>query len=810
MVSDMNYWSHADKLLEVHICGVIKKSRKYTSLSISEMAALFHDFGKINPNFQKKLTGSNSKGYSNHSYLSVLAFVYFAKTNKELCWQLLKIENVPDYKIKIRQIIALIAHHHGDLPNFSELLNLEEVSHAALFVGKNELPFSSFLSNQLSMEHQPFSIDYNEDNFLSFSKFVEHRHLKLWRMNALEYFMDTQLGFASLIHADKRDAGNNVWYQLENRIPQAIGEMDLALTKKFHLFDQGPFSSDLNRLRTEIRVEATASIAHHLFSSRRVFTITAPTGAGKTYTLLSVAREIQRQKGNLGIIYALPFLSITEQVQHILDEDGIDYLPVNSKVNNNELATALAVYEINPTSENLQQILQQDFAEHSFDHPFIITTFVQFFETLISNKNATLLKLPNFSNRIFLIDELQALPPNLYIFFSAWLDAFCRKNNSYAILSTATMPKLDFPLKNYAHNESVNPFSLFKEYSDNLPIELITPQRYFSEKTFNRYKIHLINNDKFMLHDLADHVLSQIKSCLVILNTIGDTKDMYEELGDLPHVILLNTHFTPSDRSEKIRMAKDFLKAGEKVILISTQLIEAGVDIDFPIVYRDFCPLSSLIQSAGRCNRNNTFPEIGDVYFFQLKKNHGKASSEVIYRGEAAEFLRFCKMHILDGIEENELYTVQSKFFSSIRDNLSIGKFEKRDKFINMIECVNNAEFERLGEFQLIDNDQFGEQYKYYIPKDENDFSCEELAELMVQSFKTTTFEENRKARIKINNRLKTLSDRMINIRLTSYGNKVAPAYRNEKTYFDIRVLSDLNNYSFEKGLELGTNNLLL
>ena len=805
----MKYWSHVDKLLEVHICGVIEKSRKYTSLSITEVAALFHDFGKINPNFQKKLAGINGGRYSNHSYLSVFAFVYFAKTNREACWQLLKAENAADYKIKIRQVIALISHHHGDLPNFRDLLNLEEVTNAGMFVEKNELPFSSFLSKQLSIEHNQFSIDYDESDFQNSSKFVEYLHLRLWRAKALQYFMDTQFGFASLIHADKRDAGNNVWYQFEDRIPQAIEEMNLALDRKFQLFDQGPVLSDLNCLRTAIRIEATKNISRYLLSSGRVFTITAPTGAGKTYTLLSVAKEIQRQKGQLGIIYALPFLSITEQVQRILDEDGIDYLPVNSKANNQELVTALNMYEVNPTSENLQKILQQDFAEHSFDHPFIITTFVQFFETLVSNKNATLLKLPNFSNRIFLIDELQALPPRLYLFFSAWLEAFCRINNSYAILSTATMPKLDFPVKNYA-DELADPYLLFKEYSDNLPIELITPERYFSEKTFNRYKIHLIDNDKFMLQDLIDHVLSQTKSCLVILNTIGDTKDLYEKLEEFSHIILLNTHFTSSDRSEKIKMAKAFLNANEKVILVSTQLIEAGVDIDFPVVYRDLGPLPSLIQSAGRCNRNNTFSEMGDVYFFQLKKEQGKASSEVIYKGEAAQFLHFCKEHITDGVEENKLYTIQSDFFSSIRDSLTIGEFKKGDKSINMIECVNNAEFEHLGQFQLIDNDLFGEQYKYYIPKDEEDFSCEELADLTAQSLNTTDFEKNRKTRIEINSRLKILSDRIINVRLNSKGNQVTPAYRGGKTYLGIRVLYDLNSYSFEKGLELGTNNLLL
>lgn len=809
MVPDMNIRSHTDKLLEVHICGVIEKSCKYVSLPIVEVAALFHDMGKMNPNFQKKLDGINAQGYSKHSYLSVLAFVYYMKTNKDVCRSWLKARDESDYKIKIRQVIALIACHHGNLPNFGQLLNLDEVDQAARFIKMNELPFSSFLSNQLSVEHHSFSINYNEKDFCESGKFVDHIHLKLWQIDALNYFMDTQFSFASLIHADKRDAGNQIYYQFDDRIQQAIKCMDQALTAKFHLFDQGMASSELNRQRTAIRLEATENIVTHLTSSKRVFTITAPTGAGKTYTLLSVAREIQRKKGDFGIIYALPFLSITEQVQHILDEDGIDYLPVNSKANNKELMEALEMYEINPTSDNLHKVLQHDFAEHSFDHPFIITTFVQLFETLISNKNATLLKLPNFSNRIFLIDELQALPPRLYIFFSAWLEAFCRKYNSYAILSTATMPKLDFPLKEYNHNDLKNPFLLFREYLDNLPTELITPQNYFNEKIFNRYKIHLIDKDNFMLEDLADHILNQTKSCLVILNTIGDTKALYKQLEYNPHVILLNTHFTPSDRSEKIRIVKQYLKSDEKVILISTQLIEAGVDIDFPIVYRDLCPLPSLIQSAGRCNRNNTLPEMGDVYFFQLRKEQGKASSEVIYKGEATDFLRFCKEHISDGAEENGLFIIQSDFFSFIRNTLSIGDFKKgSNASINMIECVNRADFERLAEFELIDNDTFGEQYKYYIPENDEDTRYDDLVKQMIRSLKTDSFETNRKNRIEINKTLKALGDRVINVRLKK--GQAVPTYRNLKPYFDIRVLSELNKYSFETGLELGTDNLLL
>ena len=808
MVSDLNYKSHPDKQLEDHIYGVITKSHKYTSLPIAEIAALFHDLGKINPNFQKKLEGLTVNEYSKHSYLSVLAFFYCLKANYNEIYALIGAKDKSDFSIKILQTTALIAYHHSNLPNFEKLPNMDEVIIAADFAKRNELFISDFLSKKLKKEHNPFFINYVEKEFSRIGKYTSHVHSKLWQANSLNYFMDTQFAFASLIQADKRDAGNNNYSQIEDKIQESIHNIDFVLESKFKEYDNAQNPSDLNRLRTAIRLEATENICRQISTEQRVFTLTAPTGAGKTFTLLSLAREIQRHKKTLGIIYALPFLSITEQVQLILEKDlKIDFLPISSKSRNNEIEKAEFNYEQNPTNDNLQKLLQEDFIEQTFDHPFIVTTFVQLFETLLSNRNSILLKLPNFSNRIFLIDEIQALPPRLYIFFSAWIEAFCRKHNSYAILSTATMPKFDFPTKEILGDE-IKPEILFKDYKYNLPVELSDSQKYFSANIFNRYKINLINVDVFLIPDLVEHILKQEQSCLIILNTIADTKLLYEELKDGQNVILLNTHFTPTDRSKKIAMAKKSLKNKEKVILISTQLIEAGVDIDFPIVYRDLCPLPSLIQSAGRCNRNKTV-DLGQVYFFQLTKKQGKASSEIIYKKEASEFLKFCKTEITNGIEENQLFNIQSKFFELIKDNLSIGDFDYgNEQKANMIECVNKAEFDRLGQFQLISNDTFGEQYRYYIPRDNTDFDYEDLVNLQRTSLRADSYAENKKFKISINNGLKKLSDNIINVRIKK--DQIAPAFRNKEEYFGIRVLSNLNTYSSETGLELGTENLFI
>ena len=807
MVPDLNFQSHPGKPLEEHICGVINKSRKLTSSPIAEVAALFHDLGKMNPNFQAKLEGNPVHGYSHHAYLSALAFVYCLKTNQQEMMQLFQVENKNDFILRILQTISIIAYHHGNISNLENMPNMDEINSATDFLNQEALPFSDFLNQKLRQNFRPFSVDFNEREFRRVGKYNPMIHKHLWMANALDNFTNTQFAFASLIQADKRDAGKNNYFRTEEEITESISEIDQSLGQKFKEHESAVNPSKLNQLRTAIRIEATKNIEKFLQQGQRIFTLTAPTGAGKTFTLLSLARQIQKQKGNLGIIYAVPFLSITEQVQKILEADlKIDYLAINSKAQNNDIEKAQKAYEFNPTNENLQRLIQFDFAEQTFDHPFIVTTFVQLFETLVSNKNSTLLKLPNFANRIFLIDEVQSLPPRLYIFFSAWLDDFCKKHDSYAVLSTATMPKLDFPINDYLQEEK-KPELLFKNY--HLPTELTDALQYFNQSVFNRYKINLIDETSFLIIDLAKHIVDQEQSCLVILNTITDTKLLYDELsGLLPNVILLNTHFIPADRSQKIDAVKALLGQGEQVILISTQLIEAGVDIDFPVVYRDLCPLPSLIQSAGRCNRNKK-TDMGQVYFFQLKKDQGRPSSEVIYKKEAAEFLKFSKKEIQNGIEEKDLFKVQSKFFDFIRDNLNIGNFDfGTDQHANMIECVNKAQFELLGKFQLINKDVFGEQYRYYIPKNSEDRAYDELLEIMFQLKDAKTFEDSKKIKILLNNGLKDKGNRILNLRIGK--NQIAPQFSNSDEKFGIRVLSELSKYSYETGLELGSENLLL
>ncbi len=810
MVYDLkNIESHPGKPLKTHIVGVSEKTAIRTSSTLAKYAAFFHDFGKINPNFQQKLKGIKSANYSQHSYISAFAFLNWYISNRTEANKLLKIEDNDLTNLKL--ITAIILHHHGHLPNMDE--NISEITFEAmmkfLLTNAVSLPISEYLKQEIGFEHSSFDLTIkpwykkripNIDSGKDGKEF----EIKHWQKNALHYFLDAQFSFASVIEADKRDAGKLDSFYYKNRIEENTSQISSSLEKQFRLFAQKKSTSELNKVRTLIREEAVATVPKLLSKGEHIFSLTAPTGGGKTLTLLDVAKTIQKEKKNLGIIFALPFLSITEQVEKIIGEEfQIDVLPVNSKSFNERIETAQKDYETDQSPEKLKALLVEDYIESTFDHPFIITTFVQVFETLLSNRNSTLMKLPNFSNRIFLIDEIQALPPRLYIFFSAWLDAFCKKNNSYAILSTATMPNLAIPEKALLQNnkpfELKNPHKLFKNYES--PNDLLEPKKFFNNDVFNRYRITVIDEEQ-TIESLKVKLLTEEKSVLIILNTIQDTKDLFQELSDLSNVFLLNTHFTPDDRQNKIEKVKQLLKK-DRVILISTQLIEAGVDIDFPVVYRDLCPLPSLIQSAGRCNRNKIL-EFGEVYLFRLMNAKGKYSSELVYRNEAKLFLDFIKKEIKGIIKEKDLFDIQKRFFYSIAQDLEIGRYPEEK--MNLIEEVNNAQFERIGRFQLINDKIFGKQYQFYVPKSEEDSNFEILIELLSSTI-INGYEENRKSKIAINSQMKKMSNRVISVRIFDESN--LPPLLHSKPVCGLYKLS-LENYNQVVGYKQNKEDVFL
>lgn len=811
-MSDINTLrSHPDKLLLTHVQGVRNNTKKLTNSKIAELVALFHDLGKINPNFQDKLNPHKTvNGYANHSYLSAYAFFCAfgcSRQNMEALKQFLEVDTFSQ-----NDLIALtvsIAKHHGNLPDFSptdytgtgaSILSKDENSALYQFLnGEKDLPIYEFVNHFISIDDfQQYLTAQNVQRGYSEQLVFKGENNK----SALDFFLDNQFAFASVIQADKADAGKigNIIDDQQEAIQTFSKCFNPQLDSYLGKLNQ---NSELNKLRTTIRNHAVQNIREGLGNDEHVYELTAPTGSGKTLMMLSLASEIIKEKGAKRIIYGLPFLSITEQVEaevlKIFEGNEAFIQRIDSKSENQRFETIQAELDYNPTEEKILEANILEFQENTFAYPFVITTFVRFFETLLSNRNAELLKLPNFSKCIFLLDEIQALPPRLYGFFVAYLRKFCTKFDSYAIISTATQPNFELPLNN------LNAKNFFPDYEKPIPL---LPLSYFENDLFNRYQIEF-EKEPIDIETLKDSILSENQSVLVILNTIDDTKELFKKLQDeleTDELILLNTHFTPQHRKLKIYLAKRRLRHNKRIVVVSTQLIEAGVDIDFPVLYRDFATVASIVQSAGRCNRNGKLDTLGKVKLFKLQ-NKGRIRSDIIYRGKDKEILRFTKESFTDKqYQEKELLAVQKEFFNRIQSELNFAQHSQNgiNPDLDFIKDITECQFDRIGKFQLIDKQLFGEEIQYFVPRNHQDKKFEKLLELqneLIEFFKTKagrSIIRSKKKSIEI--QLKKMSGQIVQVRLNR--NQIKPLQGSDQHYFNLFKI-DFSSYIFENGIDL-------
>lgn len=811
MVPDLKeYKSHPNKLLLNHINGVIKNVNGITNSTLAKLVAIFHDLGKMNPNFQNKVTGKSCHGYDKHSYLSAYVFFCLCVSDadnrnviqKFLGWKSFTYNDVIG-------ITTLIAKHHGNLPDFSpkgtiaSILSRKECKDLFDFLSSSNIPIYEFVSKFIKVKD--FSILLNDkkvqkcfiDNFVFQSKYNQ---------NPLDFYLALQFSFSSVIQSDKADAA--CYDNFIGNEKQDVVSFSKIYNEKLDTYlSTLKQNLALNQLRTKIRLNAVENILNGLDKGFRIFDLTAPTGSGKTLMLLSLASEIMKSKGAKRIIYGLPFLSITEQVEDEVTKIFKGYEKyiqrIDSKSENKQFEELQVKLENEPSEENIEKLNIAEFQENTFSYPFVITTFVRLFETLLSNRNAELLKLPNFSHCIFLLDEIQALPPRLYGFFIAYLTRFCEEFDSYAIISTATQPNFELP----SNNEKVKSF--FCQYRNPLPL---LPLSYFNNDLFNRYNISY-NKNEISINELKDDIINETSSVLVILNTINDTYDLYSLLKEELHeneLILLNTHFTPRDRTLKIYLAKRRLRENKKIIVISTQLIEAGVDIDFPVLYRDFAIVPSIIQSAGRCNRNGKLPGLGKVKIFCLK-NRGKNRSELIYRESDSDLLRFTKESFVNSnYKEESLISTQKSYFDKVQSQLYFAKYG--DKLDNdFLDDIEECMFNKIGNFKLINDNVYGEQFQYFIAKNDRDNKFEILQILqddLIELFKTRsdiTLIKKKKKEIEI--QLKKMANQIVQIRLKK--NQQKPLTGSDEPYFNLYKI-DKGCYSFELGVDLNGNEFIL
>lgn len=333
----------------------------------------------------------------------------------------------------------------------------------------------------------------------------------------------------------------------------------------------------VNAVRQKVLADCRAAGA----SEVGLYSLTVPTGGGKTLSGMAFALEHALRHGKDRIIYVIPYTSIIEQTAMILrnifgDENVIEHHS-----------------NLDPEKETERSRL----AAENWDAPVIVTTNVQFFESLYAAKSSRCRKLHNIANSVVILDEAQLIPPQ---WLDPCVDAIRELTANFGVtllLSTATQPALPGLTPKEIVGDPVSLYEALRRTDIILPSAPLTAMDW---------------------SDLAD-ILKLHERVLCIVNTRRDCNDLFKLMPE--GTIHLSALMCGQHRSEKIHEIKDRLRLGEPVRVVSTQLVEAGVDIDFPVVFRALSGLDSIAQAAGRCNREGRLVGRGQVHVFVPPKD---------------------------------------------------------------------------------------------------------------------------------------------------------------------------------------------
>lgn len=336
---------------------------------------------------------------------------------------------------------------------------------------------------------------------------------------------------------------------------------------------RGAKETPVNHIRAEIRT-ACESAAN---APRGLFSLTVPTGGGKTLSGTAFAIRHALKHGMKRIIYVIPYTSIIEQTADVLRS----FLGAENVVEHHS--------NFDPDKETQQARLASD----NWDAPVIVTTNVQFFESLYACASSRCRKIHNIADSVVILDEAQLLPSKLLL---PCVDAMRQLVAHYGIslvLSTATQPAL--PGLAPVHEIIPPGLDLYKRLKRT---EIEFPQDRTARRTWGEVAVELEKHNQV----------------LCVVNTRKDCRELHALMPE--GTIHLSASMCGEHRSRIIADIKASLAVKEPVRVVSTQLVEAGVDIDFPVVYRAFSGLSSVAQAAGRCNREGLAPQPGRVVVF--------------------------------------------------------------------------------------------------------------------------------------------------------------------------------------------------
>ncbi len=593
---------------------------------IFKITGLLHDFGKYQPDFQSYLDNGGRRGSVPHA-----------------AWG-------AGYARLLRLIEASIAidGHHKGLPDNSVWKSDTEPFRRGEVSG-----FENITRNFIN-DAEVSNADIKNSDSLAFTN-------KSLREIFIRYL------FSALTDSD--------WLSTEEHFDQdkfnkRIGDAvstDSMISKLEEEFSRKSKDGEINQLRNDARNQAIqkADMPCGFYS------LALPTGMGKTLTSMAWALRHAKKNDLKRIIIVLPYINIIDQTAQILKSIfGEEWVLEHHSGYNEDDHTGHDVKESCSPIEERKRL-----ACENWDYPIIVTTTVQFFESLFSNRPSQCRKVHNIAESVVIFDEVQAIPKEIILPTLQMLKDVQIVMKTSFLFCTATQPAFE-RRQGFDGIDKICP--------------LIDDPALLYDKT-KRVEYNLLNDLKPIDYSfLLKAVVRTGDSTLVIFNTKKAVLEFFNctrEQGNWEKKYHLSTAMCPSHRKEAINNVRNDLEAKKKILVVSTQLIEAGVDFDFPVVFRAMAPLEAVIQSAGRCNREGRLGELGGkVYLFKLQDSGMPNKTYAACAGHAEELIKPDLSRLHGHMIFNEYYAQIIQLYVD-PDKYNINETRRQFNF----ETVNDA-----------------------------------------------------------------------------------------------------------------------
>ncbi len=521
--------------------------------------------------------------------------------------------------------MMIIQGHHGFIPSPSTAIKRLFEFREKILQQIDSIGHLGELDRMLQAANLPTFSDFKKTLML---KDLHTKKLSFQRekpqLDKLGNYYLINVLFSTLIDADRTNAAN-----LEFPTRTEINEENIVeYCKKIETENTNKLgeNSPVIQMRKKLK-EIVLSKAN---SIDKIFSLTAPTGSGKTLTGFLFANKLRKQilsttGRNSRIIYVCPFLSIIDQNAEVLAK-ALKALNQSALLLTHHHLADMHYTDVN--NETYETLASQLLIE-GWNAEVIITTFVQFLHTIIGTSASQLRRFHNIAGSIVILDEVQSIDHKYWSLVKECLKFISEKFDVRIILMTATQPLI---LKKTEIKELVDA---------GLDIPERVSLRLYLQPISLQYFITRVNK-----------IISANKSknILIIMNTIESSIKVFDDI-QCDDKFYLSANIVPIERKQRIEEISKRLRSGYRTILVSTQVVEAGVDIDFNIVIRDLAPIDSLIQAAGRCNRNGKNKQSDSiVYIFSIKNQRDVYYANIIYGNylitKTRETLSQCELKI--------------------------------------------------------------------------------------------------------------------------------------------------------------------